>query len=325
VKPKVSVIMPVHNGEKYIVEAIESGLAQTYSNFELIVVNDGSTDGTYERIRPFLDRIKYVAHPARRGVCAAANTGIENATGKLIAFFDSDDVWLPEKLELQVQYQQEHPQVALVHTDYLLFDEGGILPKDNSPPDVKRAGWIFPELFAECVICANTVMVRRDCLEKVGAFDETLYTGDYDLWLRIARAYEIGYVPRVLTKYRQHPAQLSKTVHTSGPDAEPYNVTVIKKILRLYPEIPQELGESAVRRRMSMLYFQAAYDFLYKGHLSTARKYLREAIRYQPLNLRCYLYYLTSYLTTSQAWALRKLWRRLRAAFEPAAAERRPL
>jgi len=323
VKPKVSVVMPVYNGEKHIVEAIESAFAQTYTNYELIVVNDGSTDGTYGRIQPYLGRLKYLLHSVNRGVCAAANTGIQNASGEIIAFFDSDDVWFPEKLELQVNYFEENPDVALVYADNMLFGENGVIQKeDEIPPHAKRAGNIFPELFLVCLICANTVVVRRECLEQVGGFDETLRTGDYDLWLRIARHYKIGYVPRVLTKYRQHAAQLSKTVLTSGPDAEPLQVTVIKKMLRLYPEIPKELGESTVRRRIAGTYVQVAYHFFEQGDFPTARRYLRDALRYQPLGGGHYLFYLATFLGARRARVLRKLWRRLRGIPDPASAGR---
>jgi len=323
VKPKVSVVMPVYNGEKHIVEAIESGLAQTYSNFELIVVNDGSSDGTYGRIQPYLARLKYVAHPVNRGVCAAANTGIQNASGDLIAFFDSDDVWFPEKLELQVEYFRANPDVALVYCDNLRFDEKGVIPKEEElPSGFRREGNIFRELFLDSLICANTVVVRRECLERFGGFDETLRTGDYDLWLRIARHHKIGYVPRVLTKYRQHDSQLSRKIRTSGPDDDPLPVTVIKKMLRLYPEIPKELGASTVKRRISSLYVQVGYHCFNQGDFPTARKHLRQAIRHWPLDLRCYGYYLATYLGADRAQLLRKLWRRLRGMREQVSAGR---
>src|SRR5688500_15379333 len=123
-RPKVSVIMPVLNGKRYIDEAIESIIAQTYSHCELVLVDDGSTDGTYEHVKHYMARlaIRYVRHESPRGIAASMNAGVRNATGDMISFLDHDDTWLPDFLETQVTYLEQHPDVGMVHSDFRTID-----------------------------------------------------------------------------------------------------------------------------------------------------------------------------------------------------------
>jgi glycosyltransferase involved in cell wall biosynthesis len=195
--PKVSVIMPVHNGAKFIVPAIESVLAQSYTNYELVVIDDGSTDDSYLKIEGYRDKLKYIPHTTQKGVCTAMNTGIRNASGELIAFLDSDDLWLPEMLHTQVDYLMDHQDVAMVHSDFQTIDDEDRIIEDSVAYCQNLripSGYIFKELFMDSLICGITVVVRKECFERVGYLDETLYFGDYDLWLRISKHYLIGYM-----------------------------------------------------------------------------------------------------------------------------------
>ena len=126
-RPRVSIIMPVLNGERYIGEAIRSILAQSYRNYELVLIDDGSTDRTSELVQSFTDQLdlKYVFHPVPQGIPASMNDGLRHATGELIAFLDHDDAWLPEFLETQVTYLQALPDVGMVHSDFQTIDSDG--------------------------------------------------------------------------------------------------------------------------------------------------------------------------------------------------------
>src|SRR5579872_3523283 len=192
----VSVIIPAYDSERYVADAVRSVLAQTYRPYEIIVVDDGSTDGTARALEAFGGEIRYL-HQDNRGEPAARNTGMRAATGEYIAFLDSDDLWLPQKLELQMAYFAVHPACAFVYSDMSTFDENGVM---DASVKVRfnitfPSGNIFRALFRETLFGSGSVVFRRTCLEKVGYFDEDFLVGsDYEMWLRIALHYECGVV-----------------------------------------------------------------------------------------------------------------------------------
>jgi len=195
-KATVSVVIPVYNNEAYIAAAVESVLSQSLLPTEIIVVDDGSTDGTAEALKSLRNSIKYVFQE-NRGEPAARNRGIREASGKYIAFLDGDDLWCPNKLELQMEYLRQHPNCALVYSDMSTFDENGII--DTSVKERFRmslpSGRIFPALFMRALFGSGSVVFRRKCVDTVGYFDEGLLVGsDYEMWLRIARHFELGAV-----------------------------------------------------------------------------------------------------------------------------------
>jgi len=214
VEPLVSVILPVRNAEASIVRAIESVLAQTYRQFELIVVDDGSTDGTRrvvegvarDRVRL---RVRLIEQP-HRGVYAARNFGARHARGELIAFIDSDDAWLPDRLSSQVPLLQRE-EVGLVFGDAIHLDEQGRRSKLScfrvAPPRRGRAA----SAMVRCnFVPTITVLVRRRCLEEIGGFAETLpLSADYLAWFRVALRHEIDYVDRPVAHYTVRGGSLS--------------------------------------------------------------------------------------------------------------------
>jgi glycosyltransferase involved in cell wall biosynthesis len=316
-KPRVSVIMPVLNGKKYIAEAIRSILAQTHPCCELIVVDDGSTDGTREQVAPFMDQlhITYISHAACRGIPQSMNDGVRHAKGNLIAFLDHDDAWLPEFLENQVAYLDSHPDVAMVHSDFQTIDFDGNVIEESVAACRQRArpsGNVFRQLFMDSFIVGNSVLIREECFARLGLFDESLRWGDYHMWMRIARHYNVDYTPKVLTKYRQHPTQSTRSVSISRPDEDSVALMAIKKIIEIYPEIRTELGEKTIRRRMASLYFDVAYTWFCKDAMLDARIFASRAIWLWPTNPRYLRLYLASLLRPSHAKALRRGWRRLR-------------
>lgn len=284
--PKVSIIIPVYNGEKYITHAIESVLAQTYKNFEIIIVNDGSTDSSFEKIKPYLTlpNIKYIEQE-NKGVAAARNTGIKNSTGELIGFLDQDDLWLPYKLQVQVDYLINNPDVGLVHSsrEYIYENEVKGPPASSWPTNV--AGMCFKDLFIRNQISVLTVLLRKECLNRVGLFDESIsFADDYELWLRISRSYHIGYIDRIVSFYRYHEQNTSHN-WVGMLRAE---LKVIETILMKFPEIYQELGDTVVKNRLHELYYKTANFYLYLDKQESARQYYWKALTIHPTKWDCW-------------------------------------
>jgi glycosyltransferase involved in cell wall biosynthesis len=319
--PLVSVIMPVLNGQKYIAEAIQSISAQTYRNIELVVVDDGSTDGTAEIVHSFSPRlrIEYVRHEECRGIARSMNDGIRHAHGALIAFLDHDDAWMPTFLETQLAHLKEHPEAGMVHCDVQTMDAAGNVIEPSVAEcrnrGIEPSGYIFPHLFLRSLICGNSVLIRRECFERLGLFDESLRWGDYHMWLRISRHYPIHYVPKTLAKYRQHGSQSTRVTAACRPDQDSVGLMVIKKILAEFPEARKELGTGTIQRRIAALYFDMGYAWWRQGDARNARACVSRAIRYHPLRARHYVQYAATLLPLAKVLELREQWRKLRGLF----------
>jgi glycosyltransferase involved in cell wall biosynthesis len=189
----VSVIIPTFNRADRIEKAVSSVLKQTYENYEIIVVNDGSTDTTEDALLPFEDKIRYISFSENRGVSAARNAGIRHSRGSLIAFLDSDDYWFENKLALQTTFFKRHPQTVACQTNEIWIRNG--LRVNPRKKHLKPAGRIFADCVKLCVVSPSTVMLKKSLLEEVGLFDENLPAcEDYDLWLRIASLYPIDLI-----------------------------------------------------------------------------------------------------------------------------------
>lgn len=201
----VSVIIPTFNYGRFVGDAVSSALAQTCPPHEIIVVDDGSTDGTAEALRSFDGRIR-VIRQENQGVAVARNTGVAHASGDLLAFLDADDIWLPTKLEKQVQRFLDDPALGLVHC--------GVLEVDPERTPLRlildgMEGWVANEmlLFRRNVILGggSAMVVSRAAFAAVGGFDRVLPpTEDWDLWYRVSRQFPVGFVPEVLLHYRCH-------------------------------------------------------------------------------------------------------------------------
>ena len=205
--PLVSVILPVHNREGWVARAIDSVLAQTWQPLELIVVDDGSTDETPRVLERYADRIAIVTQP-HAGAYVARNLGIRHARGELVAFIDSDDAWLPDKLALQVPLAQ---RAALVFGDAIHMTPERRRTRRTcfrvSPP---RRGRVAAAFAWANFVPTTTVLVRRDCIEEAGGFCETSeISSDYLLWFRIALRHELDFVERPVAEYTVHRAGIS--------------------------------------------------------------------------------------------------------------------
>lgn len=209
--PRISVIIPTHNRADLLIEALESVFSQTWSNYEVIVVNDGSTDNTAERIRPYLDRVHYL-HQSNRGVAAARNLGIRHSRGNLICFLDSDDLWVPTKLQEQIAFAEQNPQYALIATEIDTFNSKGHVERSRKARMYRiHNGMIAEHLLFDNWIQTSTVMVRREVLLRVGGFDEDVgqFGEDWLLWMRIATESPVYFMPRPLVNYRMHERKLT--------------------------------------------------------------------------------------------------------------------
>lgn len=207
--PKVSVVIPAYNAMKYLPETLESVVKQTYTDFEVLVVNDGSSDHIVDWMAQITDpRVKLISQ-ANQGLPSARNTGIINAQADYIAFLDADDLWEATKLAKQVRCLDEHPEVGLVHTPMLLVDENSQSTGRVMGSDVQ--GYVLPQLLVQNLIACPSVMVRRACFDNVGLFNPSLRSiEDWDMWIRIATRYPFAVIKEPLAYYRQLPSSMSK-------------------------------------------------------------------------------------------------------------------
>ena len=224
-KTQVSVIIPTYNRGWTIGEAVDSVLAQDYRDFELIVVDDGSTDNTPQVLDAYRGAIK-VFRQENKGVSAARNRGISEASGRFIAFLDSDDLWLPQKLSRQVEFFNTTLDALICQTEEVWIRSGvRVNPKKRHK---KPSGMIFEPSLALCLVSPSAVMIRRSLLEIVGNFDEALPAcEDYDLWLRISCRFPVYHIDTpLIIKRGGHEDQLSASF---GLDR--FRIKAIKKIM----------------------------------------------------------------------------------------------
>jgi teichuronic acid biosynthesis glycosyltransferase TuaG len=272
-QPLVSIIMPAYNASRHIAESVQSALAQTYPHWELLVVDDGSTDDTAEVVQGFITsdpRIRYFSRP-NGGQAAARNTGLRKASGDLVAFLDADDLWLPEKLESQLAVL-DGTGADLVYCDgYVFYDDGSPEQSDLFAvvPGAADAATMLRLLYAYNRIATLSVVVRREALDRVGMFDENRRIQnceDYDLWIRMARAGCSFYgMPEKLMRYRRHAG--STTYRES-------------RMLRPMVEVARKhadcLDRSETRRKIRERYRDVITALLAEGDITGARESMRE-------------------------------------------------
>jgi glycosyltransferase involved in cell wall biosynthesis len=250
---EVSVIIPTYNRARKVARAITSVLYQTFRDYEVIVVDDGSRDGTNAVLPLFTPHITALKHEENRGVSAARNTGIKASRAPLIAFLDSDDYWLPEKLAEQTAFFKAHPQAMACQTQERWIRNGKRV--NPGKKHLKPGGNLFEPSLKLCLVSPSAAMVRRDLLEAVGLFDESLpVCEDYDLWLRISCRYPIHLLDRELViKEGGGPDQLSHSM--AGMDR--FRIQSMVKLLqsgRLTREQARAVLREAARMRVNTTY-----------------------------------------------------------------------
>lgn len=208
--PSVSVLIPTFNRESVLKRAVDSVLAQTFEDLECIVIDDASTDETHKLLETFNDpRLKVLSHNENAGVSSARNTGFEESRGEWIALLDSDDEWLPNRLEKQLNLAAENPSLPLIHGEELWVRKG----KRVNPKKIhqKSGGSIFNRCLHLCLISPSATLMKRSLYEELGGFREDYpVCEDYEMWLRVTARYEVGFVEEpIITKYGGHEDQLS--------------------------------------------------------------------------------------------------------------------
>jgi len=215
--PRVTAAIVTYNRDRYLPDAIESVLDQTYRDLELIVVDDGSTDGTADAIAPYEDQIRYV-RLEHQGKARARNTAVSLAEGELIAFCDSDDCWMPDRLERQLPVVDERPEVGMFHGHIdLVDDDSRPLPEQTDAHRVllaraHRHGATYAGYADNCRCFSSTIVVRRDVFDAVGLYDDELLIEDYDFYLRLVRDFPVEFLDGApLARYRVHDGQTPDT------------------------------------------------------------------------------------------------------------------
>lgn len=290
----ISVVLTCYNGARWIRRAIESILAQTYEDFELVIIDDGSTDNSKEIVASHLcdERVRYI-YKKNRGFSATVNRGIKESNGSLIGFIGQDDLWMPNKLELQVKYFSEHKDVGFVHSNYCSIDsEGQIIEVRNVKiQNFSSKKKLVEQLFLNNFIGFETVLVKRKCFEEVGFFDERMVGfSDHDMWLRIAGSFNIGYLGLPLVKKRQHESQLSK-VRIEAVLNDEFLMT--KKAIDRYPFLKR-----VERKKLAPLYYAWGIVLLQEGNNKKAKQKFIKAIKCQPLKLKAIAAYIMPVLYT---------------------------
>lgn len=305
----VSVIIPTYNRADLIREALDSVFAQTYRNFEIVVIDDGSTDNTAEILRPLEEQglLRYI-YQKNAGEAAARNKGLFEAKGQYIAFLDSDDIFEPEKLEIQTAYLQKYPEIGLVHSGYIKFDNAGtnLGYRDTS----WFSGSIYPQmlLYWTTLMAVDAVLIPKSVFEDVGLFNESLRTGpDLDMWRRIARRYPFGFINKSLARIRVHSGNISGDKMSAAEGFTKY-------LNKAFEDDPA-LSARFKQRAFSKMYSSMAYNLLAdesKQAMQAARLSANRAMGYDLLNPHGYIAFLSTLLGYGLRKGLVTRWRSLR-------------
>lgn len=297
--PEVSVIIPTKNRAHYVSSAIQSVLDQTFGDFEIIVVDGASIDNTREVISKFDDeRICYIREKIDRGASASRNTGIRRSRGKFIAFLDDDDLWMPSKVEKQLQLISEKHSIGAVYTGTLRFNKSGKIIRFQKP---YLKGNIFPQILKKNYIgnCSR-VMVRRECFDRTGLFDEKLSAcEDWDMWIRLAKHYQFDYIIEPLVLYRVHEKGISSNRHA-----------ILQATKLMFNKFSADLNASDNARAQKILaYWHYRFGEIYcaLGDTEKGKKEFIKAISKEPCSVIYFSRLLASVFGLTTYNALRRL------------------
>ncbi len=276
--PKISVVIPAYNAQSTILETIDSVLQQNFSDFELIVINDGSTDKTLELLTSIKDaRVKIYSYP-NGGLPAARNRGIFRSVGEFISFIDADDLWTPDKLELQLQALQKNPQAGVAYSWTICMGNNG----NSFHPGVAETfqGNVYSNLLSGNFIASGSnVLIRKEAIDSVGYFDESLKScEDWDYWLRLAPKWDFVVVPKAQILYRLSSGAMSSKLDVM----EKYQTLVLERAFESAPSQLQYLkkqGFAYIYLFMTRLYLSRDNS---SGAINEATKKLAQAISLSP-------------------------------------------
>lgn len=293
-RPRVSVVIPCFNGERFIRGSLDSVLGQTLDDLDVIVVDDGSTDDSVRVAEGYSGdgRVRLLRHSFNRGIPAARNTGVRSASAQYVAFLDQDDRWASDKLELQVaMLDAAPPGVGMVFSDVLMVDEEGrswgLAQAEHMPRGVDALSkeGLLRAYFLHNFIALISVLVRRECFDEVGLFDESIGGGmdDYEFCLRMVGRYAVRYVDRPLAQHTVHPGSFSRDTERLISDAP----RIADRTVRKFPFL-----SDLVPRRLAIHHYRLAKHYRDAGEAARAKWALRKAIEYDPRWCTLYLQYL---------------------------------
>jgi len=278
--PRVSVIIPVYNCDRYIQEAIESVLNQTYTGYEIIVVDDGSTDNTRSVLQPYFDRIHYI-YQQHQGVSIARNRGIQEARGEFVAFLDADDFFLlPSKLAEQVACFEAQPSLGIVHSGWRMVNQQGKKMVDRemwrNAPTLDLKTWV-----SWVPVFLGATMFRRNWLESVGSFDPQLpHAEDVDIIFRLAlMGCQSAWLEKIVVGYRQHDGNATRQVYEQGKFLD-----AVMNNFFARPDLPAQ-----VHQLQQEVWYHSriwlAWNFYRTGNFYEMAQYLHKSLRYRPYSL----------------------------------------
>lgn len=297
--PKVSVLLTSYNHRDFLPLAVESLRAQTFKDFEILALDDGSTDGSREWIADQSDLIPHF-HPKNLGTYGNLNFGIEHSTGEYIAVFNDDDLWGPEKIAQQVQALDSNPKAGLVHTaGWFIDDQGNEIPGAplGFPWPKTESGEVFPELIERNKIIASSVMFRRSIIKQVGLFEPGFWgCGDWDMWLRIAQVSEVVHIDQPLTFYRVHPNQACRFEDRMNEDG----VVIRTKLAK----IADDMAKISARHQQAFAHNFAALgtEMMWRGNRAEARRNYLESLRLNPLRFKSILRLVATYILPTRVF-----------------------
>ncbi len=289
--PKISIQICCYNSERYLDEAIQSVLAQSFKDWELIIVNDGSTDGTEAIVKKYLgmDLPIIYTYQSNKGFAAARNKALGLSKGKWIAILDHDDLWYPEKLKIQDESITKYPNAKLHFANSEWFTDKGKIVRNTIRENRFKTGIIFDpyiKLLSEgCFIDSETALIEKESLVECGGFNENYaYIVDYDMFLRLSKIRSIYYEDRILAKWRMHPAQATKKMEEA----------MIREFILLFEKALKEEGLPRVTKekmKRTLLYHQSNYSLvkLTKEGAKSFMLSLMKSVKARPLNPHTYL------------------------------------
>lgn len=298
--PRVSVLLTCYNHARFLPEAVRSLQAQTFRDFEVIAIDDGSTDGERQMLSEFaedLDWFKVLLNEQNVGTYGSLNRALAEASGELIAIFNDDDLWASTKLEAQVKLMDAEPAVGLCYTDGQFIDAQG------APMAGEPLGFGFPreglkepllDLVYANKIIASSVLVRRSCFDAVGHFDEAYFgSGDWEMWLRIAERFGFGFVPLKLTMYRVHGENASHQLERIWTDDERLRLWLRER----WPLLEERVADSATLRRAAS-HNEACLGtvFMLNGKQGQARSAYARSLKLRPTRIKSVLRLFATFL-----------------------------
>jgi glycosyltransferase involved in cell wall biosynthesis len=277
--PRISVVIATYNRAEFLAPAIESVFAQTFRDLEIVVVDDGSTDGTRGLLERLTGRVTPIFLPHTGNPASLLNTGVRASRGALVAFLDSDDLWLPEKLERQLALLDADPRYGFSYCNGRLLYADGRQSEPALAPWQIVVGSVLETMLRNMCIHPSTVLIRREWLEKLGGLDEARPNGyDLSFLLRLARATDTACVAEPVVLFRQHAGQLSRAL---GLDAHRAAITSIEE-LRAGP-LPWR-ARLAARKALAHHHAHLAKNLIEAGHVTLGRRHALSALRRYPLH-----------------------------------------